>query len=397
MPVANPPSIHLLDLTPESLRAWLQQHPECAAPAYRADQILAWVYDKATFAFESMSNLPAGFRGQLAAAARVLDGTLLREQQAADGTLKLLLGWTRGGTSETVIIPSHQRMTACISTQVGCPVGCSFCASGIGGLQRNLTGGEIVEQALRAAVRCATLGERLSNVVFMGLGEPLANYDATLHALRTINAPWGLGISARKITVSTVGLPSQMVRLAKEKLPITLALSVHAPTDELRRQLIPWAQRVTLEALTTACRTYFEHTGREVTLEYILLAGVNDQPAHADALAALCRRMRSNVNLIAYNPVADLGFRRPSDRAVGLFEDRLRSMGVNAHVRTPRGLDIDAACGQLRRRHEPGTPATAPLQAGNPLPAARPVAPAPRPDSPSPADDRQPGTLNHPK
>jgi 23S rRNA (adenine2503-C2)-methyltransferase len=248
-----------------------------------------------------------------------------------------------------VLIPDDDRRTACISTQVGCPVGCVFCASGLNGLERQLTAGQIVEQAMRVR-ELSEPAARLSNVVFMGLGEPLANYAATVHALRTINSEWGMGIGARKITVSTVGLPAQMRRLADEKMQITLALSLHAPTDELRKQLIPWAERVTIDSLVDAANYYFEKTGREITLEYILLADVNDSREHALSLAATAKRMRSNVNLIAYNPVKGLPYARPADDTVVRFLETLRSRGVNAHVRTSRGLDIDGACGQLRRR-----------------------------------------------
>jgi 23S rRNA (adenine2503-C2)-methyltransferase len=192
--------------------------------------------------------------------------------------------------------------------------------------------------------------QRLSNVVFMGLGEPLANYSATVQAVRTINAEWGMNIGARKITVSTVGLPSQMRRLADEQMQITLALSLHAPNDELRKQIIPWAERVGIDELVDACNYYFERTGREVTLEYILLGGLNDAREHALELADVAKRMRANVNLIQYNPVEGLPYRRPADAAAQAFMEALCSRYVNTHLRRSRGLDIDAACGQLRRR-----------------------------------------------
>lgn len=341
---------HLLDLNPEQMQAALVEDGFGDVPAYRVQQILQWVYGQKVESFEQMSNLPAEWRRRLAEKYALFEGRVVQEQTASDGTHKLLLGWRLGGTSECVLIPDPPRMTACISTQVGCPVQCAFCASGVGGLERNLAAGEIVEQALHVARLCVKQGRRLSNVVFMGLGEPLANYDATLRAVRCINADWGLNIGARKITISTVGLPSRMKQLADEGLQITLALSLHAPTDELRQQLIPWAKRVTIDELTEACRYYFSRTGREVTLEYILLEGVNNLPYHAVELARISKQMRSNVNLIAYNPVADLGFSRPSRESVLRFEAALRERGVNTHVRRSRGLDIDAACGQLRRR-----------------------------------------------
>jgi len=322
---------------------------EWREPRYRAAQILRWVYFDGASSYEQMSNLPKALRTHLAAELPVFTSRVVRTQESTDGTIKRLLQWPDGATSECVLIPDEERNTACISTQVGCPVGCVFCASGLGGLQRQLTPGEIVEQAMRVRELCPA-DARLSNVVFMGLGEPLANYNTALHAIRTINADWGMGIGARKITVSTVGLPAQMRRLADEKLQITLALSLHAPTDELRQRLIPWADRVSIDALIEACRHYFDVTGREVTLEYILLGGVNDSPKHAADLAEVAKRIRSNVNLLAYNSVGGLPYERPSNNACVRFLDVLRARGVNAHIRRSRGLDIDGACGQLRRR-----------------------------------------------
>lgn len=336
-------------MPPSDVHAELCTRLGSALPAYRADQIVEWIYQHHAPSFSEMTSLPAGLRLQLAECARVRESEVAAESLAPDGTRKLLLRWPDQTTTECVLIPSTRRLTACISTQVGCPVRCAFCASGLDGLQRNLTAGQIVEQALYLSSMCGP-GQRLSHVVFMGLGEPLANYAATLAALRCLNASWGLGISARRITVSTVGLPSQMRRLADEQLQITLALSLHAPDDELRRQLIPWARRVPIEELVRACRYYFDRTGREVTLEYILLDGVNNGPGHAQRLAELCGDMRSNVNLIPYNPVEGLPFRRPSDQSVVSFCSRLRSQGVNTHIRRSRGLEADAACGQLRRR-----------------------------------------------
>jgi 23S rRNA (adenine2503-C2)-methyltransferase len=342
----NADSSGVFDETDESLRRWMAEADE---PGYRADQLLEWVYQRGAESFEEMSNLPRTLRARLAEETPVYRSRIVRRQESADGTVKLLLQWPDGAASECVLIPDGERQTACISTQVGCPVGCVFCASGIGGLARQLSAGEIVEQAMRVRALCES-GRRLSNVVFMGLGEPLANYGATMQAVRTINAAWGMGIGARKITVSTVGLPSQMKRLADEGLQITLALSLHAPDDELRRRIIPWAERVSIDALVDAANYYFERTGREITLEYILLGGLNDGVTHARELAAVAGRMRSNVNLIAYNPVEGLSYERPTDAAVSRFLTELKVRRVNTHLRRSRGLDIDAACGQLRRR-----------------------------------------------
>jgi len=345
---AAAPAAQLLDLTPESLKVTLGEWRE---PQFRAAQVLKWVYEDGVYDYDAMTNLPKSLRTRLAASLPVLRARMVTQQDASDGVRKLLLAWPDDATTECVLIPDGERRTACISTQVGCPVGCVFCASGMDGLQRQLTIGEIVEQVIHVRDLCQG-GPRLSNVVFMGLGEPLANYAATVGALRTINASWGLGIGARKITVSTVGLPAQMKRLADEDLQITLALSLHAPTDELRREIIPWAQRVSIASLVEACGHYFGRTGREITLEYILLGGLNDGEREAVQLARVVRKMRANVNLIAYNPVNGLPYQRPSADMVLSFQEVLRNHGVNAHVRKSRGIDIDAACGQLRRREK---------------------------------------------
>ena len=256
---------------------------------------------------------------------------------------------TPGSASRTT--STTPRRTACISSQVGCPVGCRFCASGLGGLDGNLSAGRIVEQAWRLAQLPGI--DRLTNIVFMGMGEPLANFAPVTAAVRTLAADWAMGISARKITISTVGIHSQIERLADElDLPVTLALSLHAPNDELRRQLIPWAEFTTIDALLGACRKWFDKTGREITLEYILLSGVNDLPEHAHQLAAVARSLRANVNLIRYNEVTGLPYKRPRTEDVARFQHILRDCEINAHIRASRGRDIAAACGQLRHEHE---------------------------------------------
>ncbi len=364
LPLHAPASdrMHLLGQDPESLRAWLAERGQ--AP-FRAAQLLEWVHRKGVTEFAAMSNLSKAFREELAQQAAILTTTIARESVAEDGTRKLLLSMADGATIETVWIPSEDRHTACLSSQVGCPVGCKFCASGIDGVERNLTAGEIVEQAVRvsqlirshalpppaapvAGTTFAPAEARLSNIVMMGMGEPLANYEQVVQALRILNAPWGLGIGARKITLSTVGLPAQIRKLAGEGLQINLARSLHAPEDELRRALIPWG-RVPIADLLDACAFYFDQTGREVTLEYVLLEGVNDQPRHAEGLARIARRLRANINLLRYNPVAGLPYQRPSSKAAFEFQSRVRGLGANAHIRTSRGKDVAAACGQLRR------------------------------------------------
>jgi 23S rRNA (adenine2503-C2)-methyltransferase len=243
--------------------------------------------------------------------------------------------------------PTGPRRTACVSSQVGCPVGCRFCASGIGGLDGNLSAGRIVEQVWRLDALPEV--RRISNVVFMGMGEPLSNLGSVIPAIQTLTAPWGLNISARKITVSTVGLPKAIEKLAEQlDAPVTLALSLHAPNDELRRELIPWAEYTTIADLLASCQKWFDKTGREITLEYTLLRGVNDRPEHAAELARLARQLRANINLIRYNEVAGMPFQRPRTEDVQEFQRLLRARSVNAHIRRSRGRDIAAACGQLR-------------------------------------------------
>lgn len=343
-------SPNLLDLEPDELTAHLAR---LGQPAYRAHQILNWVYQRGITTFGEMTDLPAALRRDLSELLASGAGRELARSCAPDGTEKLLLAWPDGATTETVMIPApppESRRTVCLSTQVGCDVGCRFCASGIGGALRDLSVGEILSQAVLFQARLHTSGERLSHAVFMGMGEPLANYAATVEAARRLNADWALGIAQRRITISTVGLPRQIERLAGEGLQITLALSLHAPNDRLRRELIPWAEGIPLARLMQACRSYREKTGREVTFEYCLLAGVNDRSSEAVQLAALAIELDAHINLLIYNPVVGLPYERPSrNRAVG-FLKRLRQEGAKAHLRESRGLEADAACGQLRRR-----------------------------------------------
>lgn len=346
-------------------------------PRRTGGQVLKWLYEKGVDDFERMSDLSKDARARLGAAFTSLQGEAIRHQVASDGTQKLLIEWAgaaeapddavlrlSGAASErqteTVLIPTEDRRTACVSSQVGCPVGCRFCASGIGGLDGNLTAGRIVEQVWRLG-RLEGVG-RVSNVVFMGMGEPLANFQNVTQAIRTINAEWGLGIGARRITVSTVGLPAAIRKLCGFEIPVTLALSLHAPFDELRRRIIPWAEYSTIDELLDACQEWFVKTGREITLEYILLGGVNDRVEHAEELARLARTMRANVNLIRYNEVEGVPFARPVNADVLAFQEVLRARRVNVHIRASRGRDIAAACGQLRHdeRKSDGAPAATP-------------------------------------
>jgi 23S rRNA (adenine2503-C2)-methyltransferase len=299
-----------------------------------------------------MSNFSKANRATLQERLEFTTATITRQQNSTDGTTKLLLTWPDGKNAETVLIPDGLRRTACVSSQVGCPVGCKFCASGIDGVKGNLSAAQIVEQVYALNLILAPQGERISNVVFMGMGEPLANYAPVLSAVRVLHEPIGFNIGARKITISTVGIPARIRDLAQEQLPLNLALSLHAPNEPLRRELIPWADHFALPDILDACRFYFEKTGREITFEYILLSGVNDQPKHARELVRVCKTIRANVNLIRYNEVSALPYGRPKSEDVVKFQEILREAGVNVHVRKSRGRDIDAACGQLRRRAE---------------------------------------------
>ena len=339
----------LFDLLPEELVAHLAA---AKWPAYRGKQVLDWVYAKGVTDPDGMTNLSRRDRDELSDRIDFSPAAVLANQLSSDGTRKLLLGWGHEANAETVMIPDGQRRTACVSSQVGCPVGCKFCASGMGGAKGNLTGGQIVEQIYALNAHLAAQGTRVTNVVFMGMGEPLANYANVLRAVRHLHDPAALNLGARRLTISTVGVPPRIRQLARENLPVNLAFSLHAPNESLRRQLIPWAEHFSLEDILDSLREYFAKTGREITLEYILLEGVNDRPEHARQLADLCGTLRANVNLLRYNPVAGLPYGRPQAEDVNRFQTILRANGVNAHVRKSRGRDIDAACGQLRRKAE---------------------------------------------
>ena len=360
------------EFDPTTLATWAAARK---MPAFVTKQIMEWVYTKGVIAPALMTNLSKLNRERLEQEMIFEQGNVQAEMSATDGTQKLLLAWPDSlkratsllpivnnaatqRTTECVMIPNPERKTACVSSQVGCPVGCKFCASGIGGLEGNLTRGRIVEQAWRLGRLKGV--ERISHVVFMGMGEPLANFSAVTDAIRTLNAPWGMGISARRITLSTVGLPGAIRKLVGFEIPVTLALSLHAPNDEMRRKIIPWAEYSTIAELLDACDEYFRATGREITLEYIVLGGFNDRPEHADELSVLARRLRANVNLIRWNEVADLPFRRPLTENVLQFQEVLRSRGVNAHIRASRGRDIAAACGQLRHEVKMGSTTATP-------------------------------------
>ncbi len=340
---------HLLDLTKEELAAWLAGRGE---PGYRTQQVARWALQRGVTAFEAMTDLPAGLRTALAAEFTLAALPVLATRVADDGdTTKVLLDLGGGGHAVEAVRMSYDpdedgvvdRTTVCVSTQVGCAMGCAFCATGQQGFMRNLHPSEILAQVLHF-----TRDRRVTNVVFMGMGEPLANYAATLRAVRWMVDPDGLDMRQRGITISTVGIVSGIRRLAAEGLQVGLTVSLHAPDDELRRRLIPTAGGVTIEELVEAARSYVEASGRRVTFAYALLDHVNDEPEQARRLAQRLRGLQAHVNLIPYNPTAGAGLRRPSRERVRAFQRELQAAGINATVRVERGQEIAAACGQLR-------------------------------------------------
>jgi 23S rRNA (adenine2503-C2)-methyltransferase len=319
-------------------------------PAYRARQSLDWIIRRRADSFELMSDLPRSLRQRLDAEWVVFGTRLAYHDVSPDGTDKLLLECRDGRRIECVLMAEGQRRTVCLSSQVGCGMGCVFCASGLNGIERNLSTGEILEQVLRLR-NLLPPAETVTHVVVMGMGESLANLDNLVAALDRICSPEdGLGISQRRITISTVGLPGKILELAGLNRQYHLAVSLHAPTEELRNRLVPVNKSIGLGAVMAAADSYFQRTGRRVTYEYVLLRDVNDRPADAQALARLLVARRAHVNLIPYNPIAGLPFARPEPSAVGRFATILREGGVNVTVRKTKGRAINAACGQLRRQ-----------------------------------------------
>ncbi len=315
-------------------------------PRYRAAQIASWVFEKDVSDFGEMTNLPTSLRDELAKSFTVCTSRVVAsERSPSDGTQKLLLEFADGARVEAVVLDDEGRRTACVSTQVGCRFGCAFCATGTMGLERSLSAAEIVEEIM--AVRRAAAPERIDNLVFMGMGEPLDNYDAVMSAIRIVNAPWGLGVGARRMTVSTVGLIDGIRRLAGEGLQVNLAVSVNASTQEKREQLMPVARTNRLPDLMAALEDYARVTGRMVTFEYLLLKGVNDSQEDADALARLAARLPCKINLICYNQVAETAFAPPSTDKAERFLARLRRTCPTVVRRQSRGSDISAGCGQL--------------------------------------------------
>ena len=355
-------------------------------PVYRVPQLLDWLYARRVTTWDAMTNLPKVLREKLRAHFSLQTLELARKQGSRDTTQKFLWKLADGSFIESVLIPANpalygdasDRHTLCISTQVGCAYGCKFCASGLEGWKRNLGIHEIVEQILSVerwgetenlkgqAAEAADSGTSgtlppkapisktrfVDNIVVMGMGEPLANYDNLLKALKTLNAPWGAGIGARKITISTSGLAPQIRKLATEPLQFRLAISLHGATDEVRNRIMPVNRKYPLKELVNACEDYQHEKGRMITLEYILIAGINDALEQTRPLAVLARRLHAKVNLIPYNKVEDLPWERPSEAVCENFLAALEDQGVIATLRREKGHDIDAACGQLRLKTE---------------------------------------------
>ena len=351
--------LNISDLTSIQLKALLTSWKE---PAFRADQIQRWAYQRLVGSFDEMTDLPKHLRERLAAEVRLSSLAPIEEVRSADGnTTRTLFQLHDGKTIESVLMlyeqtpKGQERHTVCVSTQVGCAIGCTFCATGQQGLERNLTSGEIVDQVVHFARKMRQAGlasdvQTVTNVVFMGMGEPLANYEATMQAVRLINSPQAFGLGARHITISTVGLVPGIRKLSREDLQVGLAISLHAADDELRDRLVPVNNRYPVRDVVSAAREYFEKTRRRPTFEYVLLHGTNDSPARATQLARLLRGMNCNVNLIPANPTGPGGFRASGRERIKEFTDVLTRHQVPFTLRQSRGDDISAGCGQLRSR-----------------------------------------------
>jgi 23S rRNA (adenine2503-C2)-methyltransferase len=370
-----------LDIKSQTKEELEAQFKAWEAPAYRVGQVLEWLYAHRVTSWDAMTNLPKALREKLREHYSLQTLELVRKQGSRDTTQKFL--WRLGDRSliESVLIPANpalygevsDRHTLCVSTQVGCAYGCKFCASGLEGWKRNLGVEEIIEQVLATERWNSQHEERgmqkpetdkpapgsepraarfIDNLVIMGMGEPLANYDNLLKALKILNAPWGGGIGARKITISTSGLAPQIRRLADEPLQFRLALSLHGATDETRNKIMPVNRKYPLKELTAACEFYQEKKGRMITFEYILIAGINDGIDQVPPLAKLARTLNAKVNLIPYNKVEDLPWERPTEEKQEKFLAALEKQKITATLRREKGHDIDAACGQLRLKTE---------------------------------------------
>lgn len=320
-------------------------------PGFRAKQIWEGVYQHLFSSWQDFTNLPKDLRQFLEnryalESLNVLDGSNARDDQST----KYLYALQDGNYVESVILRSGDRVTVCISTQSGCPVGCVFCATGKFGFFRDLTSGEIVEQVVHLSRLLQKHGQSITNIVLMGMGEPFLNYEATLEAVKRFNDNSGLNIGARRITISTIGIPDKILKFAQEGLQVNLAVSLHAPNDTLRRELVPVAARIPIANIMQACRQYIKATNRRVTFEYVMIAGVNDKPQHAEELAALLNGMLCHVNLIGLNPTAHYAGQTPGYQAMKAFGNILLTHNIPTSIRNSQGADIQAACGQLAGR-----------------------------------------------
>ncbi len=322
---------------------------ELGQPAFRAKQIFEWMHVKLSGSYDAMTNLSKELRDTLK---EKLPLTVLQEvdslHSVTDGTIKYLFRLTDNRVIESVLMRYHHGNSVCISSQVGCRMGCTFCASTIGGKERDLLPSEMLDQIYR--IQSAT-GERVSNVVVMGTGEPLDNYDNLMRFLRLLTAPEGINISARNITVSTCGIPDKIRAFAEEGLPVTLALSLHAPNNEIRKKLMPVARQYELNEVMDAFRFYYDKTGRRLTFEYSLVDTVNDEEEHAKELAALVKGLNCHINLIPVNPIKERNYRKSESKKIQKFKNILEKNRINVTIRREMGSDIDAACGQLRKSY----------------------------------------------
>jgi 23S rRNA (adenine2503-C2)-methyltransferase len=351
--VTRESKLDVLELSREELARLFE---DLGQPAFRAAQVYGWVFHKAAASFEDMTDLPKALRAELGQALAITRPVLERAQASQDRTRKLLFRLADGQAIESVLIPERDHLTLCASTQVGCAMGCRFCLTGAGGLVRNLTPGEIVGQ-VQAAQAQAGPGQ-VRNIVFMGMGEPLANLDNLLPALRVITDPAGLALAWRRVTVSTVGLADRMERLVQEA-KVRLAISLNAPSDAVRSEIMPVNRRFPLASLMEICRRLPLRPGERLTFEYVLLDGVNDSPAQAKQLVKLLAPLsdRAKVNLIPFNEHPDTPFKRPAPEVVQAFQARLLAANLTALIRRSMGADILAACGQLRGEARPPSPA----------------------------------------
>nr|WP_295304428.1 23S rRNA (adenine(2503)-C(2))-methyltransferase RlmN [uncultured Blautia sp.] len=321
---------------------------ELGEKPFRAKQIYSWLHEHLVTSYEEMGNIPGKLKEKLKAYPIVALEMVDEQISAIDGTRKYLFRLSDGNVIESVLMRYKHGNSVCISSQVGCKMGCRFCASTIGGWTRNLLPSEMLDQIYRIQ---SITGERVSNVVVMGTGEPMDNYDNIVRFVHLLSDEGGLNISQRNITVSTCGIVPKIYELAKEKLQITLALSLHAPNDEKRRELMPVAQRYSMDEVLDACRNYFQETGRRITFEYSLVAGVNDSDEDARELSSRIHDINCHVNLIPVNPIKERSYRRSTHLAVENFKIKLEKCGINVTIRREMGSDIDGACGQLRKSY----------------------------------------------